>query len=55
MIPFPEYIKSYSIETINGIIKHDKAELKRVNRGGLRSAIKIKLEDCERELKRRRE
>lgn len=55
MIPFSQYVKKYSVETIKGIIEHDKAELKRINRGGLRSAIKTKIAECERELERRNE
>lgn len=55
MIPFPEYIKKYKTETIHGIIEHDKAELKRTSRGGLRSNLKTKIAYCENELERRRE
>lgn len=55
MIPFPKYIKKYKTETIHGIIEHDTAELKRVNRGGLRANLKTKIAVCENELERRRE
>lgn len=53
MIPFPEYIKTYKTETIHGIIKHDTEALERTNRGGLKDSLKVKIEDCENELKRR--
>lgn len=53
MIPFPEYIKTYSADTIHGIIKHCNKVLKEANRGGLRENTRTKLADCERELKRR--
>ena len=55
MIPFPEYIKKYKIETIHGIIKHDTEALERTNRGGLRANLKAKIAGCERELERRKE
>lgn len=55
MIPFPEYIKTYKTETIRGIIEHCHEVIGKANRGGLLDATRAKLEDCENELKRRKE
>ena len=55
MIPFPEYIKTYKAETIQGIIKHCQQVLKETSRGGLKDNTRTKLADCERELERRKE